>query len=516
MNKRLSTFQLALISSGGMLGCGWLFSPFYGYQTAGIGVLYSWPLTAIIIAIIGLSFAEVCSMLPTAGGIYRFMNITHNKNIASVFLILGWLSYVVYLPLEAQAIVQYLGFWMPSLISKVANQVELSKYGVTLAVIIIFGITWFNTLVITKIANTNSVISFWKISIPIIISIIVIIFFGSWHKFTGAYNFANFNSENVLLAVTSSGLAFAFSGFQNGLLLANQVKNPAKAIPHSLLWPLIIGLVLYGLVSLSYLVTLDGKEQNILNATAPLLGLLSLLGLNFLFTILFIDAIIAPLGTTNIYTAVTSRILYVVGKEVFPKSKLTKLNKNQVPIVALWINAVIGIIFLFPLPTWKELVNFLSSLVILAYLAGPISLMVLRKKQPDLQRKFKVKCPYLIGIMGFVCCSWLIYWSGKTNLGYLWIVLLVMLVIYSSKSTNLRMFLCTIRDYGYMLIYLGSLWMISFLRAKNIIPFPIDNILVAAISPVFCYLLFKNSLTVAELEQNVAVLQNEILDGAKS
>jgi len=75
MHNKLSTLQLALISTGGMIGCGWLFSPFYGYQTAGIGVIYSWFITAIITLIIGLSFAEVCTSIPIVGGIYRLMGI---------------------------------------------------------------------------------------------------------------------------------------------------------------------------------------------------------------------------------------------------------------------------------------------------------------------------------------------------------------------------------------------------------------------------------------------------------
>lgn len=503
MEKKLSTFQIALISTGGMLGCGWLFSPFYGYQTAGVGVLFSWAITAIITLIIGLSLAEVCCMLPLAGGIYRLMSITHDKRISSAFLILGWLSYVVYLPLEAQAVIQYLGFWLPSLVMKVGNQVELSWYGIACAVLIILGITWFNTMAITRVAKVNNLVSLWKILIPIAIALVVIIAYGSWHKFSNAINFTNFTGENVLLAVTSSGLAFAFSGFQNGLLLANQLKNPNRAIPLSLFCPIIVGVILYSLISLSYLATLNGATQSLLNATAPLLGLLSLLGLNSLFTILFIDAVVAPLGTTNVYIAGSARVLYGVGRGLFPKSKLVRLNNKNVPYVALWINAIVGILFLFPFPTWKELVNFLSSIVVFAYLAGPTSLLVLRKKQPDLERRFKLKFPYLSGVLGFVCCSWLIYWSGLNNLGYLSITLGIILFCYTFKLNWRNMFVEFFRS-GYLLVYLLSLWFISWLRSKNIIPFPVDCFFVGIAGLIACYIFLEKSLPKEVLVQNLA------------
>lgn len=505
MNKKISIFQLSLLSTGGMLGCGWLFSPFYGYQTAGIGVLYSWLITAAITAIIGLSFAQVCSRLPVVGSIYRFMGVTHNRNLSSIFLIIGWLSYVVYLPLESQAVVQYLGFWLPFLITKVKDQVQLSWQGIELAAFIILIITAFNTLVITKVARANNLISIWKILIPLFVAFVMIFFYGHWENVLSQENKIHFNFENVLLAVTSSGLAFAFSGFQNGLILANNVKNPAKALPYSLFIPILVGLILYSSLSLIYLACLNGNSHLLMNTTAPLMGILALFSLNWLFTILFIDAMIAPLGTTNVYIAVTSRILYSVGKELKPNSLLTRFNKNGVPIVALWINALIGILFLFPFPTWKELVNFLSSIVVFSYLAGPLGLLILQKKKFSLTESFKLPFPRLIGFLGFMCCSWLIYWSGLANLGYLVIALLVIAIgcYFFNPQTN------TFKNTWYLLFYIASLWLVSWLHARAVIAFPLDNLIVGCLGALFCYIFIENQLPAEQIQANILRLEKE-------
>ena len=77
--KKISTWQLILLSTGGMIGSGWLFSPYYGFQTAGVGVLISWFLTALLSLIIGLAFAEVASILPIVGGVMRFIGVTHSR-----------------------------------------------------------------------------------------------------------------------------------------------------------------------------------------------------------------------------------------------------------------------------------------------------------------------------------------------------------------------------------------------------------------------------------------------------
>jgi len=508
MDKKITTFQLCLLSTGGMLGCGWLFSPFYGYQTAGIGVLYSWVITAIITIIIGLSFAEVCSLFPVVGGIYRLIGITHNKDLAGIFLILGWLSYVVYLPLEAQSVIQYLGFWLPSLVTEIRGQIELSWAGICLAAVIILSITWFNTLLITKVAKANSLISMWKILIPLVIAVIAILGYGHWSYFSGKANMVNFSFENVLLAVTSSGLAFAFSGFQNGLIFANQVKDPVKALPYSLFMPVLIGFTLYASLSSLYLACLNGNSDLLMNTTAPLLGVLSLLGLNWLFTILFIDAVVAPLGTTNVYVAATSRILFSVGKELSPNSILTKINKNNAPIVALWINAFIGIMFLFPFPTWKELVNFLSSIVVFAYLAGPVCVLALRKEQPSLERGFKLSHPNLVSYAGFICCSWLIYWSGVTNLGYLIVIILIVVIGYFFYN-RVKVLSKTIGNIWYLLFYLGCLWFVSFLHLIKMIAFPFDNFIIGCIGYLFCHILVYYRLPSKQINININSLKQE-------
>lgn len=60
--KKLSTVAVIFISTGGMIGSGWLFSPYYGFQTAGQGVIIFWIITALLTLLVALCFAEVASI----------------------------------------------------------------------------------------------------------------------------------------------------------------------------------------------------------------------------------------------------------------------------------------------------------------------------------------------------------------------------------------------------------------------------------------------------------------------
>lgn len=156
---------------------------------------------------------------------------------------------------------------------------------------------------------------FGKSFLPIAIALGMLTFYGSFDNFTHNTSSTSISFETILLAITGSGLAFAFSGFQNGLVVANSAKNPKLAIPLSLFAPVVVGLTMYLSLSLLFMFCLPASADHLAVNVAPLLGLLSLFGLHFIYTVLFIDAIVAPLGTSNVYAAVTGRVLQAFGLE---------------------------------------------------------------------------------------------------------------------------------------------------------------------------------------------------------
>ena len=135
-------------------------SPYYGFQTAGVGVLISWFLTALLSLIIGLAFAEVASILPIVGGVMRFIGVTHSRALGFLFVVLGWVGYVVYLPLEAQSAIQYLGFWVPALVQQTDKGVSLSMMGLIAAFAVMLFLTWFNTQHLTRVAKLIQLLVF--------------------------------------------------------------------------------------------------------------------------------------------------------------------------------------------------------------------------------------------------------------------------------------------------------------------------------------------------------------------
>lgn len=489
--KKLNSLQLVLFAVSGIIGSGWLFSPYYGLQIAHSGVFLSWFIAAALSTIIGLCFAEVTSAMPLDGGMVRLFSVTHNKQLGFIFLAIGWMSYLVYLPIESQAAVQYLGFWFPKLVVHKSYGICLSYLGLMLTIFIMLGLTMLNTLHINKVSKISAVVTVWKLSIPILLSLVVIFCYGSFDHLKSYVATYPIKLEPSLLAICNGGLAFAYIGFQNCIVIARSADRKKMTIPISLFGSIAICFIIYSLLSLMFVMS----NTNIMeshNHIAPLLGLVNLLGMHYFYTILFIDAVLAPLGAATVYTAITSRVLFGMGLEFLSNSILSKTNEQQVPTFCLWINFLIGICFLMPSPSWSQLVNFLSSLTILSCLSGPVSLILLRKSAPDLERPFKIKHYKFWGYLGFISCSLLVYWSGVKNLFYLILIILFCSLFYVQMFEKSKNYIKSITSNSSVLSgYIVSLFLVSTLKQFNFISFPYDNLIIIVVSVIYCYLFVK-------------------------
>jgi amino acid transporter len=256
-----------------------------------------------------------------------------------------------------------------------------------------------------------------------------------------------------------------------------------------------------------------GDKQLELGSAAPLLGIVSLFGIHIMITILFIDAVIAPLGTANVYTAATSRILYGLSKDFFPKSFLTRVNKFASPVYCLWINAIVGVCFLAPFPTWTQLVDFLSSVVVFSYLAGPVALVILRKDFPEMNRTFKVLNHKLVAYAGFACCGLMIYWSSLNNLIYLSALAFALIVIYNlfidKNKSSLSM---ALKENFFVVAYLLAMLVVKYLHKIEVVSFPLDNVLIIVISCIACKIFIGKKINKEEIARNIERIKAENTD----
>ena len=515
LKRDISSTNILIVSAGGMIGSGWLFSPFISAQMAGSNALISWVIAAIFMLFIALPLCELGAMFPVSGGMSNYPTYTHGQEVGFLFAWTSWLAYVVMTPIEIQAILQYSSHFFPILVESNTSTLTLSNYGYLTAICIMFCVVILNSYGIKILAECNKYASIIKFILP---SIAIIALF---HRAPNLDNIRIHLSDKeswvqIFTALSAGGIAFAFTGFQNGLILAGEVKNPQRNIPIAILGAVLIGFIIYFLLQFSFIAAIPQKylahgwhALSYPGDSGPLVGLTLLLGLGIVATLLMIDAAFSPFGTTLVYTAATSRIVYGMALNHHLPEIFLKTNRHHIPYVTLYANFFVGILSFLPFPGWQKMVAFLSSCSILSYGIGPICLLAMRTLQPDRVRPFRLSFSLFFSHVAFYACNLMLYWCGFDILWKLDLALLAGLVInlvYQKRS----FFSCGNSFYwfvGYMLALLLLSFLGSFGGIKALV-FPID---VAIIFPLSVIVLYFSQKVIVDAVYHEKVLSNALL-----
>ncbi len=490
LKREISRLNVFVASAGAMVGSGWLFSPYISAQLAGSNALISWIIAALFMLIIALPLCELGTMFPVSGGMTNYPSFTHGHKVGFIFAWVSWLSYVVMTPIEIQAIMQYSSWVFPSLILNGSSGPGFSWLGYVVAFSIMSFVVALNLFGIKLVTQCNTFASVIKYLMPSI-AIYCLLSTGSFTTNIHLNVLSMDAWSQIFSALSVGGVIFAFTGFQNGLMLAGEVKNPQKDIPIAILGSIIIAFVLYFLLQWSFLISVPASylhkgwaHLHFPGDNSPLVGLLVLVGLSWVATLLMFDAVLSPFGTTIIYTASTSRIVYGMAINNHIPRWFSVVNSYQIPYVTIIANFLVGLLSFLPFPSWQKMVAFLSSCSILSYGIGPICVLAMRKLQPHHDRPFKLKYCGFFAYVAFFICNVMLYWCKFEVIWKLDVAILIGFIINTvyNKDNIFRFEKSVYWFIGYMvtmfiLSYLGSFGGIGLLvfpwDMLSILPFSI-------------------------------------------
>ncbi len=111
------------------------------------------------------------------------------------------------------------------------------------------------------LAATNSAMTWWKIAVPLLT--ILVLALSNFHSrnFTAADGFNPDGLHGILLAVSTSGIIFSYLGFEQADQLAGEAKNPKRDIPFAIIGSILIGMVIYILLQVAFLVALPAERD---------------------------------------------------------------------------------------------------------------------------------------------------------------------------------------------------------------------------------------------------------------
>ncbi len=441
LRRDVGFFGLLWISAGTTLGSGWLFGAFVAVTIAGPAALIGWLLAAVLMAPLALVYAELGAMFPESGGPGRFTHHAFGSLAGATF---GWFAYVqaaTIAPIEVLAAIEYLSTnsWASGLYNSSRGTLSASGYVVAVALMGIF--VALNLLGIRLLARTNSAITVFKLAIPSLTAVALILAGFHLHNFTAAGGFFVHGGAGpvhaILSAITAGGIAFALMGFEGALQVGGESTHPQRDLPRAVFGAFLVCTTIYIAVQvafigglppplLSHYTSWTGLATAPQLSRAPFFALASLVGLVWLAWIMRVDAVVSPAGTGMLYLTGASRLSFGLSKDGFvPKLFLVEDERTDVPLWGVTMSGALGLLFLLPFPSWNKLVSVVTGAVVLMYAGAPLALGSLRRSRPELDRPYRLPAAGLLSPASFVFATFIAYWSGWQTISTLMIALIL-------------------------------------------------------------------------------------------
>lgn len=465
--RTLSAGALVSLGIGAIIGAGlFVRTAAAAAQNAGPSVTIGFIVAALGCALAGLCYAELSSSIPISGSAYTFTYATMGEMLA---WIIGWdliLEYAVGAATVGIAWSEYLNNLLVEVLhlSPVPYEwchspFQVSKEGIRGIINLpaLFIVTVISLLLMRGIKESAF---FNNIIVIIKVSIVLLVIFLGWSFISEAnhtpyipeattyidHQGVSYNFGGILGILGAAGTVFfAFIGFDAVSTAAQETKNPAKAMPIGIIGSLLICTVLYVLFShvLTGLVPVDffrdpekGGEASVVAAIQEAMPTYGWLSKSITVAILagFSSVILVLLMGQ-------SRVFYSMSKDgLLPKAFSELHPKFQTPVKG---NAIILILVaLFAAFVPGDVVGHMTSIgTLFAFMLVCGAVIILRKREPDLERKFKTPFVPLVPILGIVTCGAMIFGLGKEN----WIRLIIWLILgfivyfgYSIKHSKLN------------------------------------------------------------------------------
>jgi amino acid transporter len=373
-----------------------------------------WILGGIISIIGALCYSELSSTFPNAGGDYHFLKLAFGKRFSFLF---AWARITV-TQTGSIAILAYIaGDYLSQLF-------PIGAFSSTYyALIIIILISLFNILGI----QFGTGIQKFLISLQFI-GIFVIVVTGLLTEPSTSLSISESHTHFTPSSTASVSLALifvllTFGGWNEAAYISSELKSGSKKMTFVLVASIVVITSIYLLINISFLRVLglegiansEAVGVDVMSATLGERGVV-LIGL------LVVLSALTSLNTT-VFTGARSN--YALGKDFQTLSFLGRWNGSKsAPINSLILQGVIAIILVifgaFTRNGFESMVDFTAPVFWFFFLFTGISLFILRKKYPNVQRPFKVPLYPFTPMLFVAFCGYMLYSSlSYTGIGSL-------------------------------------------------------------------------------------------------
>lgn len=468
--RKLGLFDATMIVMGSMIGSGIFIVSSDVMRNLGSGywLIVVWVITGVMTVAAAISYGELASMFPKAGGQYTYLKETFGKMMGFLY---GWGLFAVIqtgtIAAVAVAFGKFTAYLVPAL-NDAAPIFQSGGYKITwiqiLAIVVILLLTYINTKGVESGKWLQNIFTGSKIValIGLIILGFLLVKSSFWSE-NMSYGWKAFNNlktdstgdflksgwESISGMAIMGGIAAAMVGsvfssvaWENVTFVSGEIENPKKNVVRAMVLGTTAVMILYLLVNFIYLNTLgrDGiafaaNDRVAVEASQQIFGS----GIGTI--IMAVLVMISTFGCVNGIVLAGGRVFQTMAQDgMFFKAAIHN-NKNGVPAKSLWMQGIWASVLCLS-GQYGNLLDMISFVIVLFYMITVFGVIYLRVKQPNLERPYKTwlypATPIIYLLIGAAFCGLLLIYKQQYTWPGLIIVSLGIPIYYFIKKKDER------------------------------------------------------------------------------
>ena len=438
LHRSLGAFQLTMLGVGAVIGTGIFVLTSEAAQKAGPGMMLSFCIAGFVCAVAALCYSELASMVPVAGSAYTYTYAVMGELLAWM---VGWALILEYAVGASAVAVGWSGY----VVGQIRNLLHIDIPAVWVngpssggyinlpAVIISLLVTWLLVIGTTESARVNAVLVAIKVAaLTLFIALSVPVMNGA--------NFTPFMPTGLSgVAGAAASIFFAYVGFDAVSTAAEETKNPQRNVPIGLIASLVFCTIFYLLVSAGAIgsplgaqpvrdaagavlspgtpeladrcraIVAGGALEPLSCSREALAHVLRVIGWEKIGNLIGLAATLALPSVVLMMMFGQTRVFFTMARDGLLPDKLASVHpKYRTPHVVTIVTGCAATLAAAFLPVGK-LADYSNSGTLFAFFMVALSVMVLRKADPDRRRPFRTPAVWIVAPLAMAGCAYLYF-----------------------------------------------------------------------------------------------------------
>lgn len=400
LRRSLTALDITLLGLGVMIGTGiFVLTGIVAAEYAGPGLMLSFVLAAVVCTFVCLAYSELASFIPVAGSSYTYAYVSLGE-------IFGWLvgwSLILEYTVGASAVAGGWSAYFTSILAdigihlpKVLTTVPAEGGLMNLPAMLIVGVVLFFLLRgIRESAGANRVLVFVKLGTIFLFLLLAGPHINpqNWTPFL-PYGWSGVSAGTAVLF-------FSYLGFDSLSTAAEEARNPGRDMPIGIIAALTLTTLLYIAVSAVMTGVVPYPE---LDTAAPASFVLQKIGLRLGSAIIGTGAICGLSTVLLVMIYAQTRAFYAMSRDGLIPESLCRVHPVYRTPYRITLIVGLAVAFITGFTPIHIVAEMCSAGTIFAFLCSCSGLLILRKRYPDVKRRFVCPAVWLIAPLGFLSC----------------------------------------------------------------------------------------------------------------